>query len=254
MAKHRMPAASDRVDWKNRYLLVVDSDATNRYYLSMLLQRLNYQIFTAATAQEAVEMASISVPSLIITALDLKDRDGLEMAQQLKQAPSTADVPFIFLTREGGQLAERRSLEQLGMAVSLTPPVSPEVLYRTVQQAVETTPRTCLRIQTRLLVTVSNMPLNFTEGTCVSELSESGMFLHTPNPAVVNTKLSLQFNLNQSIIAVEAKVIYNSRISGGPKHEPGMGLEFVRIAPRDRELIREFIRNEVTRDITPMNA
>jgi hypothetical protein len=31
-----------------------------------------------------------------------------------------------------------------------------------------------------------------------------------------------------------------------------MGLEFVRIAPKDQDLIRQFIRNEVTQDIAPI--
>jgi CheY-like chemotaxis protein len=254
MATHRLNAASNLSDRKSRYLLVVDSDAGSRFNLSILLQRLNYQIFTAKTAGDAIEMATIAAPSVIITTLGAVDRDGIERMKQLKQDPSTADVPFIVLTKQGDQLLDQRSLAELGVAVSLTPPVSPEVLYRTVQAAIETTPRTNIRLRTRLLATVNNMPFMRIEDTCISELSECGMFLRTTTPVAINTRLSLQFDLNGDIIGVEAIVVYNSLSGGASHHEPGMGLKFVRIVPKDQELIRQFIRNEVTRGFAPLNA
>jgi len=219
----------------------------------MLLQRLNYQIYSVKTAGEAIEMATVAAPSLVVTSLDLKDMPGLRLVQQLRKDPSIADVPFIALMRQGDLLGEKQSFE-LGATDSLYQPISPELLYRAVQAAVETTPRTNIRIRTRLLVMVNNLPLNYNEGTCVSELSERGMFLWTTTPAAVNTHLSLQFDLGHALIAVEAIVVYSSLTGGGSIHEPGMGLEFVRISQKDRDLIRQFIRSEVTQGIAPMNA
>jgi CheY-like chemotaxis protein len=253
MAKSRITATSNRTDRKSRYLLLVDSNANNLFYLSMLLQRLNYQIYSARTAGEAIEMATVAAPSLIVTSLDLEDMPGLRLVQQLKKDSSLADVPFIALIRRDDLIGKQQSFE-LGAAESLYHPVSPELLYRAVQAAVETTPRTSIRIRTRLLVTVNNLPLEYIEGTCVSELSEHGMFLRTTTPAAVNTRLSLQFDLGHALIAIEAIVVFSSLTGGGSIHEPGMGLEFVRISTKDQDLIRQFIRNEITRGIAPMNA
>ena len=254
MATHRLKDASNLYDRKSHYLLVVDSDAGSRFYLSMLLQGLNYQIFTVKTAREAVEMATVAAPSLIIMTLGPVDWDGIQCMKQLKQEPMTSDVPFIVFTKEGGQLVEQRSLAELGVAVSLTPPVSPEVLYRTVQAAIETTPRTNIRLRTRLLATVTNMPFMSIEDTCITELSEWGMFLRTTTPLAVNKQLSLQFDLNGDIIGVDAIVLHSSLTGGASHQEPGMGLKFVRIMPKDQHLIRQFIRNEVTRGFAPVNA
>jgi hypothetical protein len=96
------------------------------------------------------------------------------------------------------------------------------------------------------------MPLVDADDACVSVLSEHGMFLRTLRPALLDTRLSLQISLNDRIIAIEAVVRSSYRIGEGPYNEPGMGLQFVRTSPQDQELIRQFIRNEVTRGITPM--
>jgi len=70
--------------------------------------------------------------------------------------------------------------------------------------------------------------------------------------AAANTRLSFQINLYGQVISAEAVVLYSDQAGGGPHHGTGMGLEFVRIAPKDQDLIRRFIRNEVTQNIAPM--
>lgn len=250
MAELGKNAASDQSDKKSRFLLVVDSDANNLYYTSMLLQRFNYQIKAVATAAEALVLAEVAAPSLIITALGLRDMHGLDLIRRLKQDPGIAGVPFIALLRQGNLIQERRCFE-LGATDCLGQPVSPDLLFRAVQAAVETTPRAYIRIRTQLPVTVNNLQIDRPGGACVSVLSERGMFLRTTSMAAVNTRLSFELALNDVFITAEAVVLYSYPTGGGPYHEPGMGLEFVWIAPRDRELIRQFIRNEVTRGIAP---
>jgi len=250
MAERTTGVAADLSNTESRFLLVVDSDPNNLFHTAMLLQRFDYKIQMAATAERALAIARGAVPSLIITALGLKDMHGLDLVQRLKQNPAIAGVPFIALMRQGDLIEEKRCFE-LGAADCLGQPISPELLFRAVQAAVETTPRANIRIRTRLPVTVNNLQLDRLEGECVSMLSERGMFLRTKSIAAVDTRLSFQLDLNHAFITAEAIVLYSYPIGGGPYHEPGMGLEFVGITPKDRELLRQFIRNEVTRGIAP---
>jgi CheY-like chemotaxis protein len=251
MDENMRSTASGRHDRNGRFLLVVDSDANNLFYTSMLLQRFDYRICMAATAEEALAMVTVAAPSLVITSLDLKGMNGLELIRQLAQNPGTAAVPVIVLTKQGDLIGDKRCREA-GAADCLDKPVLAEQLFRAVEAAVETTPRTSIRIRTSLPVTVNNMPLVEVEGACVSVLSEHGMFLRTLRPAPLDTRLSLQIGLNDRIIAIEAVVRSSYRTGGGPYNEPGMGLQFVRTAPQDQEIIRQFIRNEVTRGIKPL--
>jgi CheY-like chemotaxis protein len=248
VTEQRTSASSSRADRRSRFLLVVDSDANSLSYTSMLLQRFNYQIFRATTAEEALQMATVAVPALVITAVALKGMSGFDLMQQLKDYPITAPIPVIALSRQDDMIVRRRCFE-LGAVDCLYHPVSPELLYRAVQVAAEKTPRTSMRIRTTRPVTVSNMPLQGFEGAYALELSERGLFLRTTQTAARDMRLFLQLDLNGQLIVTEAIVVYNCSAQRGPYHEPGMGLQFAQIDPKDQERIRAFIMNEVMRDI-----
>ncbi|HUL00661.1 MAG TPA: response regulator [Nitrospirota bacterium] len=242
----------DNCDRKTQFLLVVDSDTNNLFYMSMVLQRMDYQISTAINVEEAMAIANIIAPSLIITALDLKDRSGLELIQQCRQNHSIARVPIIAI-RKQDDLHGEKCCRKLGATECLAQPISAEKLFRSVQAAIETKPRGNIRIRTLLSVRVNGVPLNGFGGLSAVELSERGMFLYTIRASPVNTKIAIQIDLNQSLLDVEARVIYNTLTVGNFCQEPGMGVEFTRISPRDREFIRQYISDELTRGIAPAN-
>ena len=50
---------------------------------------------------------------------------------------------------------------------------------------------------------------------------------------------------------METVVLYTYGHLQGLFKEPGMGLEFVRIIPEDRELIRQYIHEEITQGVAP---
>lgn len=253
MGEHRK-ALANTADRKNHFLLLVESDLDSLKYTAMLLRRFGYQTYTATRAADALEITSAKAPALIITSALLKDMDGLEFIKQIRKDPRTADVSFIVLTRQGDMLQEARCYEA-GAMDCISQPVSAELLYRAVQTVIEPTPRMDIRIQTMQPVKVTNMPLDDREGVYTLDLSERGMFVRIAEPAPLNTRLSLQIDLSGRIIPVEAAVLRTDRTGAGPYHQPGMGLGFVRIAPKDRECIREFIKDEVTRNNSaPGNA
>ena len=252
MAYHTADAA-DALNSKKRFLLVAESDAQNLRYLSGLLKRFGYHTCAAKSAQEAVEMALVATPALIITALDFKGVDGLELMRDLRKNPGLGVVPFIGLRRQGDLAGEKRCRE-FGASDCLYQPVAPEKLYLSVQAATEIRPRKCIRLMTTLSVKVTNHSPEQFDGASTLDLSEAGMFLRCAEPVDANSQLALSFSLQGETIPVEAKVVYSYRTPGGPYLQPGMGLEFTKIAPGARELIRRFVRNEITKDIAPLNA
>jgi CheY-like chemotaxis protein len=254
MQEHRASLLSDITNnRKRRLVMVVDSDTHNLFYTSTLLKRFDYPIDTAKTAREAIDKATVMVPSLIITAWELEDMHGLDFVRSLKKDPGTAAVPFIALRRQGDLQGEKQCLE-LGACDCLYQPVAPERLYLAVQTATEISPRKNIRLKANLPVKVESSPGDGLKYSCTSDVSENGMFLQSAEPAPVKTQLSLQVNIECFQIPVQGLVVYSYRTSGGQYLDPGMGLEFNRIAPGDQELIRRFVRNEITRGIAPGNA
>ncbi len=231
---------------RSRFILAVDSNANDLFYLSMLLQRFEYNISTATSGAEGQKTASIAVPSLVITAMNLSDMTGLEFMQRLRRDPRTAATPFLV------KLADRKpEMEQVcrrsGAAACLFPPVEAESLYQAVQAAIEPTPRQNIRIHTMMPVLVNGKALDCVEGECASVLSEHGMYVRTLQPFAVNTRLPIQIVVKKRTISVDAVVLYCHKFGEGPFKEPGMGLKFAAISSQDQAFLREFIREEITR-------
>lgn len=241
-------AALDSTGRPRRYLLVVDSKTTDLFMCSMLLQRFGYRVCTANTSVQALDMVSVAIPALVISDLYLPVMSGADLNSLLKQDQRTASVPLIFLRPSGDEAAERRCFAL--KIPSLLKPVGVEDLYRAVQASIETTPRSNIRIKTRLTVAVNNVPLDCIEGECASVLSEHGMYVRTREPQRRNEHVTVEININGRVIPAEATVLYSHRHGDGPFAEPGMGLKFLRMAPEDHAFIREFIREDVMREVS----
>jgi len=231
-----------------RYILTVSSKVDELFFYSMLLQRFAYRVCTANTTGQALEMASVAVPALVVADLFLPGMSGVDLMRLLRQDPRTASLPVIFLIPADDKIAEMRCAAA-NAAACIQKPVLAETLYRAVQAALEVTPRANIRVPTRLSVTVNNVTLDSIEGECTSVLSEHGMYVRTLKPYDRNDELSVTLTINGRRIAAGAKVLYSHRFGDGPFVEPGMGLRFIRLAPEDHEFIRQFIRNEVTSGI-----
>ena len=251
MEERRKNNTQDGFDRENGFLLVVDSDTSTLSYTAMLLRRFNYRVMKAKTAQQALEITATSVPSLIITATELKDMSGLDLVQRIRSNSNTITTHCIALQKQY-DAPEKKHSTAAGTVACIDQPATAELLYQAVQAAVEKRPRKNIRIQTLLPVTVYDVHRNETKNEYdATMISESGLFLRTAKPAAMNKRLSLQINIDGKIVPAETVVIYRNRRAGAPYGTPGMGLHFVEIEPHNQALIRGFIRREILQGITP---
>ncbi len=233
---------------RNRFIVIAGSKTREMLSLTLLLQRFEYEVSTADTAAQALERISAKRPALIITELVLPGMKGMELFQLLRQDLRTAFIPVIFVVPVSDAAAERRCLG-MGAAGCITKPIQAEELYRTVQKAIEPRPRTDIRIETRLPVSVNDVPLDCPEGQCGIDLSEHGMYVPMDKPLPHNRRITVQFHIKDRTISVQGAVLHSHTTSAGPHQEPGIGLKFLTIASQDQQFIRAFIRDEVMRDI-----
>lgn len=250
MTERATTAPSIPSDRQRCFLLAVDSDANHLFYAAMLLQRFEYKVCTAKAAEEALDITSVALPALIITDMNLTGMGGLELARRIKADPRTAAIPVVATTLNRTPSTEMQCDEN-GCVACIRKPIQAEELYRTVQAAIETTPRNNIRIFTRLPVTVNNVLLNYAEGECVSVLSQEGLYIRTLKPHPEKALVYINLFINGHGVSAETVVLYNHTFGEGPYKGPGMGLQFTQIMPRDREVIRKFIRDEITRGIKP---
>lgn len=82
----------------NATILVVDDLADNLVLVSLSLQNNGYRVLTANNGEEAIKIASLARPDLILLDLAMPEMDGLSAARHIRQLPELQQVPIIALT------------------------------------------------------------------------------------------------------------------------------------------------------------
>lgn len=79
-------------------ILLVEDNEDNYDMLTRRLERRGYEVLLATNAEQAIELANNSLPSLILMDMRLPGMDGWAATAQLKQAPETSTIPIIGLS------------------------------------------------------------------------------------------------------------------------------------------------------------
>ncbi len=112
-------------------VLIVEDHAATRTALQRLLDRRNFQVVSAGSVAEALEVANRHAIDLVISDIGLPDADGYSLMQQLRTA--RPGLPGIALSGYGADSDLAKSLEA-GFAEHLTKPVSIEHLDRVLKR------------------------------------------------------------------------------------------------------------------------
>jgi CheY-like chemotaxis protein len=232
---------------KKRFVLVADSDARDVHATSMLAQNFGYTATSAKSVDEAMEVLAIAAPSLIITELVFPKGSGFDLLERVKTNPATSAIPVIVQTALVDDESEQRC-KRIGCSSFARKPVSAEGLYRSIQNAIEATPRQRIRIATYLRVTIDGANAGV---ELITQLSEEGLFIKTLFAKPAGSRHGLVFLIGGRLIRTDAVVLYTYGFGEGPRKEPGMGMQFLNLGPDERKIIQEFIRENVKPAIAP---
>lgn len=116
----------------SRKILVIEDEDAIRTSFVQLLASSGYDVFGAVNGRFGVEVARREHPDLILSDIGMPELDGFGVLQTLRKDPTTATIPFIFLTG----LAEHVEFPQ-GMHLSaddcLAKPCGREELLQVVE-------------------------------------------------------------------------------------------------------------------------
>jgi CheY-like chemotaxis protein len=87
---------------KRPKILVVDDDKDIRNVITEILDQSGYEVFTAGSGQQGLDLASQIVPDLIILDLMMPGMDGWTVLTKLQHKPALADIPVIILSAASG--------------------------------------------------------------------------------------------------------------------------------------------------------
>jgi len=107
-----------------RNILLVDDDILMRRSLAFHLEQAGYQVRTAASAEDALEIVDQAPLDLVVLDINLPGMDGLDALREIKRR---RDLPVIFLTARRRELDEVVGLE-IGADDYVTKPFDVSVL------------------------------------------------------------------------------------------------------------------------------
>ena len=119
----------------SRRVLVADDDHGIRVYVAANLRKQGYEVHTAVDGQEALDVAALRAPDLVILDLAMPVLDGFAVLPRLRE---WTQVPVIVLSAHADQVDKVRALD-LGADDYLTKPFGVEELLARVRVALRRT-------------------------------------------------------------------------------------------------------------------
>ncbi|MCB5190010.1 response regulator [Methylobacillus arboreus] len=81
-----------------KHILVVDDSATDRLYLSEVLQKAGFEISTAEDGQDCLDKVQALMPDLILMDVVMPRLNGFQATRSLSRNAATAHIPVIVCT------------------------------------------------------------------------------------------------------------------------------------------------------------
>lgn len=113
-------------------ILTVDDDEEVLQIIEMVLQREDYEIFTASNGVEGLEKAEEVTPDLILLDVMMPLMRGVDVCRQLRARHATSRVPIIMLSSLG-QVDDKLEGFEAGADDYVTKPVSPRELLARIK-------------------------------------------------------------------------------------------------------------------------
>ena len=107
---------------KDFTILVVDDVVDNLVLISLDLQQLGYRVVTSSNGEEALKIASLTQPDLILMDIGMPELGGLGATRKIREYPTLRGIPVIAVTAFGTD-GFRRAAYDAGFDGYLTKPI-----------------------------------------------------------------------------------------------------------------------------------
>ena len=113
-------------------VLIIDDEDDIREVASLTLETTaGWDVTTAASGAEGMQMAADQQPDLILLDVMMPEMDGPTTFREMRKSAATADIPVILLTAKV-QGVDQRRFADLGVAAVLFKPFDPMTLAQQI--------------------------------------------------------------------------------------------------------------------------
>ena len=120
----------------DKKVLVADDEIHIVQVVAIKLRNNGFEVVTAENGAEALELALSEKPDVLVTDFQMPVMTGLELVENLRNNPDTADIPVVMLTARGFAIDDEKK-EQLRISACLSKPFGPRELLQNVQEVIE---------------------------------------------------------------------------------------------------------------------
>ena len=125
-------------DEKALKVLVVDDEIHIVQVVAIKLRNNGFDVITCENGAQALDLASNEKPDIVVTDFQMPLMTGLELVQNLRSQPDTADIPVVLLTARDFAIEDGQK-ENLKISACLSKPFSPRELLQTVEEVLKQT-------------------------------------------------------------------------------------------------------------------
>ncbi|MGC6470598.1 MAG: response regulator transcription factor [Flavobacteriales bacterium] len=113
-------------------ILIVDDEKDILEFLSYNLKAEGYEVIVADNGVQAIELAQLHQPALIILDVQMPNMDGITTCEKIREIPSLKDVIITFLTARSEDYSQIAGFEA-GADDYINKPIRPKVLVSRVK-------------------------------------------------------------------------------------------------------------------------
>jgi len=122
----------------NKSVLIVEDTPINLKMVRVIMQRAGFDVRTATSAEEALEVLRHFRPRVVLTDIQLPGIDGLALTKHLKSSPDTRDIIVLALTAFAMKSDKQRALEA-GCDGYITKPIDTRTFPDLIRQFIGAT-------------------------------------------------------------------------------------------------------------------
>ncbi len=227
-------------------VILTDSSESFLMYLSILLQRMDFEVLPSADGPSLVKLSKAIQPGLIILGPDILDMDAKQVMTALQQ--EDCHVPVLAI---GEDASAERELRDAGCHEFLTKPIDIESLHKVLSD-LRATPegqRQHLRVNFHSQLTLAkDEQVIKCQGIT---LSEGGIFIRRKCPFPQGSRLQIELPLGkEGVLFLDGEVIYTKQLSKDQFNSPpGMAVRFMNLIDDDRDMLKTHIKYLLAGDL-----
>lgn len=111
-------------------ILVVDDSATDRFYLTGILEKAGFNVITAENGEDCLAKVDAEMPDLVVMDVIMPGLNGFQATRALSKNPQTTHIPVIMCTGKAQATDRLWALRQGAKECVIKPVVAAELLSK----------------------------------------------------------------------------------------------------------------------------